>query len=122
MKKVISLFLVIIIFIGCRKQDFYPTPQSVSNDLKMSTSTGIKLQTVFVTNEVSMNVKTEFSGKVTIKIFDIANKVVSKETTNVYVGDNILKIYTSALPSTAYRIGLYDSNNKELGITDFVKN
>lgn len=121
MKKVILLILIVTTFVGCRKQDFYPTPQTVSEDLKIATSTGIKLQTVFVTNEVSMNVKTEFSGKVTIKIFDIANKVVSKETTNVSVGDNILKVYTSALPSTAYRIGLYDTNNTELGITDFVK-
>jgi hypothetical protein len=36
-------------------------------------------------------------------------------------GDNILKVYTSTLPSSAYRIGLFDSNGKQLGITDFNK-
>jgi hypothetical protein len=46
---------------------------------------------------------------------------VSKETVNVIAGDNILKVYTSALPSSAYRIALFDANDKQLGITDFNK-
>jgi hypothetical protein len=70
---------------------------------------------------VAMNVKAETAQTVTIKIYDIANKVVSKETTSIKAGDNILKVYTSALPSSAYRIALYDSNNTLLGITDFNK-
>jgi hypothetical protein len=37
------------------------------------------------------------------------------------MGDNVLKVYTNALPSSAYRIGIYDSNGKQLGITDFNK-
>jgi hypothetical protein len=40
---------------------------------------------------------------------------------NVKAGDNILKVYTSALPSSAYRIGLFDSKGNQLGITDFNK-
>jgi hypothetical protein len=68
-----------------------------------------------------MNVKLENAGNVTIKIMDISNRVVSKEQVNVKAGDNLLKVYTSALPSSAYRIGLYDSNNNLLGITDFNK-
>jgi hypothetical protein len=40
---------------------------------------------------------------------------------NVIAGDNVLKVYTSALPSSAYRIGLFDANGKQLGITDFNK-
>jgi hypothetical protein len=68
-----------------------------------------------------MNVKMETAQSVTIRIFDIANRVVSKETVNVKAGDNVLKVYTSALPSSAYRIGLFDSNGKQLGITDFNK-
>jgi hypothetical protein len=113
--------LVSTILTGCYKEDILPTPQSVSEDLKMTSSVGIKLQTVFVTSEVAMNVKTETAGSVTVKIFDISNRVVSKETMNVVAGDNLLKVYTNALPSSAYRIGLFDSNNKQLGITDFNK-
>ncbi len=121
MKKILLIVLVSTILTGCYKEDIVPTPQSISEDLKMTNSVGIKLQTVFVTSEVAMNVKTESSGMVTVKIFDIANRVVSKETMNVVAGDNLLKVYTSALPSSAYRIGLFDSNGKQLGITDFNK-
>ncbi len=121
MKKILIVALVMLGLTGCYKDDILPAPQSVSEELKMTSSTGIKLQTVFVTNEVAMNGKTERAGSVTIKIFDIGNRVVSKETMNVVAGDNVLKVYTSALPSSAYRIGLYDSKGKELGITDFNK-
>ena len=121
MKRIISIFALAILLVGCYKEDIVPTPQAVSEDLKMTTSVGIKLQTVFVTSEVSMNVKTEVAGPVTIKIFDIANRVVSKETMNVVAGDNVLKVYTSALPSSAYRIGLFDASGRQLGITDFNK-
>jgi PBP1b-binding outer membrane lipoprotein LpoB len=121
MKKILSIVLLSTILTGCYKEDVVPTPQSVSEELKMTSSVGIKLQTAFVTSEVAMNIKTETSGLVTVKIFDIANRVVSKETMNVVAGDNLLRVYTNALPSSAYRIGLFDSNNKQLGITDFNK-
>ena len=121
MKKILLLVLVSTILTGCYKEDIVPTPQSVSEELKMASSVGIKLQTAFVTSEVAMNVKTETAGSVTVKIFDIANRVVSKETMNVVAGDNVLKVYTNALPISAYRIGLFDSNNRQLGITDFNK-
>ena len=115
------MVFVSTILTGCYKNDIVPAPQSVSEELKMTSSVGIKLQTAFVTSEVAMNVKTETAGLVTVKIFDIANRVVSKETMNVIAGDNLLKVYTNALPSSAYRIGLFDSNGKQLGITDFNK-
>ena len=121
MKKILSLLFMSVLLTGCYKDDILPAPQSISEDLKMTNSVGIKLQTVFVTSEVAMNVKTETAGLVTVKIFDISNRVVSKETMNVVAGDNLLKVYTNALPSSAYRIGLFDSNNKQLGITDFNK-
>jgi hypothetical protein len=121
MKKFLSIVLLSTILTGCYKDDILPTSQLVSEELKMTSSIGIKLQSSFVTSEVAMNVKTETAGSVTIKIFDISNRVVSKETMNVIAGDNLLKVYTNALPSSAYRIGLFDSNNKQLGITDFNK-
>ncbi len=121
MKKIFGLVFFTILLVGCSKEDILPTPQAVSEDLKISNSVGIKLQTAFVTNEVTMNVKSDVAQTVTIRIFDIANRVISKETTNVIVGDNVLKVYTNALPSSGYRIGLFDSNGKQLGITDFNK-
>ncbi len=122
MKKVILVAVILIGFIGCTKDDVFIEPaQQVKSELQIANSVGIKLETPFVTSEVSMNVKMETAGSVTIKIFDIANRVISKEVMNVKAGDNILKVYTSALPSSAYRIGLFDSNNVQLGITDFNK-
>ena len=122
MKKVITLVLIIIGFVGCTKDDMFIEPtQQVKPELQMVNSAGIKLETVFVTSEVAMNVKMEVAQSVTIRIFDIANRVVSKENVNVKAGDNILKIYTSALPSSAYRIGLFDSMGRQIGIADFNK-
>jgi hypothetical protein len=122
MKKTILVALAIITLSGCEKDDFYPTPiDEIKPELQIQNTIGLKLESAFVTNEVAMNVKLETAQSVTIKIFDISNKVVSKETINAKASDNILKVYTSALPSSAYRIGVYDSNNKELGITDFNK-
>ena len=92
-----------------------------SDPLTIKASVGIKLETPFVTSEVAMNVKSDVAQTVSIRIYDISNRVVSKESVSVKVGDNILKVYTSALPPSAYRIGLYDSKGNELGITDFNK-
>ena len=122
MKKILIVALVLITFVGCTKDDMFIEPtQQVKPELQMANSAGIKLETVFVTTEVAMNVKMEVAQTVTIRIFDIANRVVSKENVNVKAGDNILKVYTSALPSSAYRIGLFDSMGRQIGIADFNK-
>jgi hypothetical protein len=122
MKNVYLLAFAIVLSAGCTKIDVpTPTPPQMNTELKIASTVGIKLQSPFVTTEVAMNVKSDVSQPVTIKIFDISNRVVSKETVNVIAGDNILKVYTSALPSSAYRIALFDANDKQLGITDFNK-
>jgi hypothetical protein len=122
MKKICLIMVMAILFAGCTKVELpMPQPPVMAESLKITNSVGIKLQSPFVTTEVLMNVKLEAAGTVTIKIFDISNRVVSKEIVKVIVGDNILKVYTSALPVSAYRIGLFDANGNQLGITDFNK-
>jgi hypothetical protein len=121
MKKSILVALVVIGLSGCYKDDMIQPIAEVKEQLQIKDAVGIKLESTFVTTEVAMNVKIEVAQSVTIKIFDISNRVVSKETMDVKAGDNILKVYTSALPSSAYRIGLFDSKNNQLGITDFNK-
>jgi hypothetical protein len=121
MKKVFLVALVIIGLTGCYKEDLMQPIPEVKEQLQIKDAVGIKLESTFITSEVAMNVKMEVAQSVTIKIFDISNRVVSKETMDVKAGDNILKVYTSALPSSAYRIGLFDSKNNQLGITDFNK-
>ena len=122
MKKLLLISLCLIALSACTKVDLpIPQPPVMAESLKITNSVGIKLQSPFVTTEVLMNVKLESAGTVTIKIFDISNRVISKETVNVIAGDNILKVYTNALPTSAYRIALYDASNNQLGITDFNK-
>ena len=121
MKKILIVVILTIGLSGCYKDDFIQPIPEVKEQLQIKDAVGIKLESAFVTAEVAMNVKMEVAQSVTIKIFDISNRVVSKETVSVKAGDNILKVYTSALPSSAYRIGLFDSKNNQLGITDFNK-
>ena len=121
MKKLGLILVATIVFVGCTKNDI-PTPDQITGtDLKIAAAVGIKLQSSFVTSEVAMNVKSDVAQTVTVKITDIANKVVSKSTMDVKAGDNILKVYTNAFPSSAYRIALYDAAGNQLGITDFNK-
>jgi hypothetical protein len=121
MKKILIVVILTIGLSGCYKDDFIQPIPDVKEQLQIKDAVGIKLESTFITSEVAMNVKMEVAQSVTIKIFDISNRVVSKETMSVKAGDNILKVYTSALPSSAYRIGLFDSKNNQLGITDFNK-
>ena len=119
-----KIFLVLLIFGlgGCIDDTIIEQPiTEVKKELVIQNPVGIKLETSFVTTEVAMNVKVDITQQVTIKIFDISNRVVSKETMNVKVGDNILKVYTTALPSSAYRIALFDVKGNQLGIVDFNK-
>jgi hypothetical protein len=120
MKNLCLGMVALILFAGCKK-DITTTAQITPANLAIASTVGVKLQTVFVTNEVSMNVKSNVSQTVTIKILNITNSVVSKSTADVKEGDNILKLYTSSFPQSAYRIGVYDSNGNLLAITDFNK-
>jgi hypothetical protein len=121
MKKLLVVALLAIGLSGCYKDDLIEPVVEIKKELQIQNAVGLKLESAFITTEVAMNVKLETAQPVTIKIFDISNRVVSKETINAKAGDNILKVYTSALPSSAYRIGLYDSKGMQLGITDFNK-
>ena len=121
MKRILIVVLMAIGLSGCYKDDLIEPNVEVKKELQIQNAVGLKLESAFVTTEVAMNVKLETAQSVTIRIFDISNKVVSKETVSVKAGDNILKVYTSALPSSAYRIGLFDSKGNQLGITDFNK-
>ena len=120
MKKSILIFGLVAL-VSCTKHDVSPQPQVISDNLKISSSIGLKLETPFVTSEVAMNIKSDVAQTVTVKIFDISNRIVSKSTSDVKVGDNILRVYTSALPTSAYRIAIYDVNGNMLSITDFNK-
>lgn len=122
MKKVLGLLAMICLVASCTNEDLLvPTTTEVSEKLQIVGNLGIKVETPFVKEEVAMNVKAETAGKYIVKILNIANKSVSKEEVTLKAGNNLLKIYANALPSSAYRIGLFDLEGNLLGIADFNK-
>ena len=118
MKKLLFVLFAIMVITGCRKDMSTPV---ATNPLDIKANVGVALQTTFVTTDVKINVKSDAAQTVTIKILDIANRAVSKSTTDVVSGDNILTVYTTTLPTAAYRLAIYDSKGTLLAITDFNK-
>ncbi len=123
MKKSIALlFLSVFAFTSCLNEIESEIPVvGIKDELKISESVGLKLETPFVTESVKLNVKIETPGIYIIKIIDISNRTISKEEIQLKEGDNVVTINTTILPSSAYRLSLSTKNNVVLGITDFNK-
>lgn len=122
MKKLFILAAAVLTVVGCTNDEIIPQgPQTSKPELTIKSTSGIKLESTFTTMEVDINAKVEVAGKATIRIYDISNRVISKEEVDVKAGDNILKVRTAILPSSAYRISLADVNGKIVGIADFNK-
>jgi hypothetical protein len=120
-KKFLALAIITLIVIACNREDDLLPVAEISEELKISSTTGIKLETPFVTESVEVNAKIQDSGIYTIRIFDISNRVISKEDTFLKQGDNIIEINTNILPRSAYRISLSTKEGFTLGVTDFNK-
>jgi len=122
MKKLFILVIGIMTFIGCTNDEITPeVVQTIKPELAIATASGIKLESTFTTVEVAINAKVSTAGKAVIKIYDISNRVVSKEEIDVVAGDNVLKVHTAILPSSAYRISLTDATGVVVGVADFNK-
>jgi hypothetical protein len=116
-KTFIAVTIFGVIFACSEVEDPIVAPtSSVPAELSLNT-VGIRLESNFVTTEAKMNVRLDAAEKVTIKIVDIAGKVVSSETVEAKKGDNVLSVYTKALPRSSYELLLYNSNNKQIGKT-----
>jgi hypothetical protein len=116
-RSIILLFLFIITF-SCSEVDepAIVAKSSIPAELSLNT-VGIKLASNFVTTEAKMNVRLDAADKVTIKIIDLSGKTVSSESVDAVSGDNVLTVYTKALPRSSYELKLYNSNNQEIGKT-----
>ena len=121
MRTFLALGITLLICIGCDRQDEILPISAIPDNLKISENTGIRLESPFVTDKVEVNVKIQNPGYYTIRIFDISNRVISKEDTFLKSGDNILEVSTGVLPRSAYRISLSTSSGQILGTTDFNK-
>jgi hypothetical protein len=117
MKKVLFAILLFTIIFSCSEMD---EPITLTNSIPLElslNSVGIRLESNFVTNEAKMNVKLSDADKITIKIVDLSGKVVSSENIDAKAGDNILTVYTKALPRSSYELQLFNSKNQQLGRT-----
>lgn len=122
MKKLLVLISLIIIA-GCQPDEILSpidVGAVVPKSLEINDIMGIKLESTIVSEDVSMNVKLPYSGVYRIKIRDIGNNLISQEKITADAGDNILKVYISALEKDGYTIELADSNHTTLGKSTFV--
>lgn len=115
--KNISIVLVFgLLTVGCYPDDMLiPIEPELAANLKIKEDFGIKLESVFVTEEASMNVKAPYAGKFSVIIHHISGRTVSKEEVLLEEGDNILKVYTGALPKQPYTVAFYNNSGNKLG-------
>lgn len=126
MKKLVLLFSLLILA-GCAKDDDFiigPDPvDEVPSSLIIDDLAGIKLESNIVSERVSMNVKLPEAGTYRVKIrHGMNNELISQEKVTGKEGDNILKVYVSALDKSAYKLELTTENHVVIGRTGFSVN
>ncbi len=126
MKKILILISLIALS-GCIKDDDFiigPDPvDEVPSALVIDDLVGIKLQSNIVTERVGMNVKLPEAGTYRVKIrHGMSNDLISQEKVTGKEGDNILKVYVSALDKSAYKLELTTENHVVIGRTGFSVN
>lgn len=120
-KSLIITALSVLVMTSCERDMIEPINMvDVPETLQIVDVQGLKLESTIVSDEVSMNVKLEYSGTYRIKIKDISGELISQEKINGDKGDNILKVYVSTLPKSSYTLQLTDYDHKVLGITTIV--
>ena len=126
MKKILIL-ISLIALTGCMKdEDFIIGPDPVDEvpaALVIDDLVGIKLQSNIVTERVGMNVKLPEAGTYRVKIrHGMNNELISQEKVTGKEGDNILKVYVSALEKSAYKLELTTEDHVVIGRTAFSVN
>ena len=122
MKKVLYTVGIILMLVGCSQDTFELVDpiQMVPESMEMIEVRGIKLETVFVSDKVSVNVKLDKGAQVRLKIRDISGKLVSQEKLTAKEGNNLLSIYTNSLEKSSYTVELTTDEGNVLGSDIFV--
>lgn len=121
MKKFIALLIVLTLTSCVRDEDFIIEPVTeVPEALVIDDLVGIKLESSIVSERVAMNVKLPEEGVYRIKIrHGMNNELISKERVTGKEGDNILKVYVSALDKSSYMLELTNEFHVVIGRTAF---
>jgi hypothetical protein len=118
MKRLLIGIILFTLIFSCSDMETVTEIPTSSVPLELGLNTvGIRLASNFVTTEAQMNVRLASADKVTIKIVDISGKTVSSESVDAKAGDNLLNVYTKALPRSSYELQLYNSKNQQIGRT-----
>ena len=88
-------------------------------NLKIEGTSGIKLASTIVQDEVNINVKLPLEGTYKIKLIDFSGKMISSEKITAKEGDNILSVYVSSLPVSSYKVQLLTEDNELIGTEVF---
>ena len=121
MKKFIALLIVLTLTSCIRDEDFIIEPVTeVPEALVIDDLVGIKLESSIVSERVAMNVKLPEEGVYRIKIrHGMNNELISQERVTGREGDNILKVYVSALDKSSYMLELTNEFHVVIGRTAF---
>ena len=122
MKKVLYTVGIILMLVGCSQDTFELVDpiQMVPESMEMIEVRGIKLETVFVSDKFSVNVKLDKGAQVRLKIRDISGKLVSQERLTAREGNNLLSIYTNSLEKSSYTVEFTTDEGNVLGSDIFV--
>lgn len=123
MKKLILFLSLGLLLTSCMKDDVIDVIDpivEVPEALKIQQPKGLKLESTITSSEVRMNVKLDFPGVYRVKIRDIEKNLVSQEKLTANEGDNLLKVYVSALEDDSYTIELTQDDHTLIGITSLV--
>lgn len=123
MKKLITL-LSIVFLISCTPDpyDIVVVVDEPTEALYIGEASGLKLENYIVDSQVNINTKFEEDGTYRIKLYNFNNELVSQEKIKASKGDNLLKIYVSALPKESYIVKLQTINHQDIGTQLFSKN
>ena len=117
----IALLIVLTLTSCVRDEEFIIDPiTEVPEALVIDDLVGIKLESNIVTERVAMNVKLPEDGVYRIKIrHGMNNELISQEKVTGREGDNILKVYVSALDKSSYMLELTNEFHVVIGRTAF---
>ena len=122
MKKILIILSLIILTSCVRDEEFIVVDpnQEVPEALMIDDLVGIKLESYIVNERVAMNVKLPEDGVYRIKIrHGLNNELISQEKVTGKLGDNILKVYVSALDKSSYKLELTNEFHSIIGTTHF---
>ena len=120
---ILTIFSLVTL-LGCTSDEFnlYEEPLTITDELYIPKSSGIKLEKYIVEEEVKINIKPDQDGTYRIKILDIGGTTISQEKIDILKGDNILKVYVKALPASSYTVSVLNVNGSVVGTQVFSKN